>query len=366
MSKMHTDTARRRHMRILFWSLIIVIVGTLMLPLGGYLYVAVDNAQAEAAQPQGTSADAAVNPRANFWRAVREGDKGYTAASGPYTTDDLVQSQGETWRQLRNGYVTLIVLAMTGGILALILLFHLIKGPKRLEQPPSGRMLPRWSAGDRLLHWYTAILFIILAITGFSLLYGRAVLIPWLGLEGFSAYANVAKPIHDYAGPLFLVGVILEVLTWMRFNFFKAYDLVWLKSLGGMFKAGAHPPAGRTNAGEKVWFWIIATVGLLGVGISGLILDFPNFGQTRETMQLANLVHAVLAGLWLAIAFGHIYLGTLGTHGTFKGMATGQVSEEWMKQHHNLWYEQLKSGTAQTKQDSPRASPSQPGPAPLR
>lgn len=368
MDKMQTGAGSRRHARIVILSLFVILVGALLLPLSGYVYVAVGSAQVEAAPANSGAAagDATVNPRSNYWRAVREGATGYTATSGPYTTDDLIQSQGETWRQVRNGYITLAVLAMTGTILLLILLFHFINGPNRLEQPPSGRMLPRWSGGERLLHWYTATLFIVLSITGFSLLFGRAALIPWLGLEGFSAYAAVAKPVHDYAGPLFLVGVIIEVITWMHINTFKAHDLVWLKSLGGMFRKGMHPPAGRTNAGEKVWFWIIATIGLLGVGISGLILDFPNFGQSRETMQLANIVHGILAGLWLAIAIGHIYLGTLGTQGTLRGMVKGEVSEEWMRRHHNLWYEQLKSGTAQAQQERPRAPQSQPGSAPMR
>lgn len=353
------------------WSLIVILCGTLALPLGGYVYVAaVPSAAAEtgAGPAAGAEADkAAANPRSNYWRAARRGAAGYTAASGPYTTRDLIASRGETWRELRNGYVTLLVLAVTGTVALLIVLFHLIKGPKRLEEPPSGRTLPRWSGGERLLHWYTAILFIVLAVTGFSLLFGRAALIPLLGLEGFAAYANVAKPVHDYAGPLFLVGVIIEVVTWMRFNVFKSYDLVWLRSLGGMFGRGAHPPAGRANAGEKVWFWIIATVGLLGVGISGLVLDFPNFGQSRETMQTANVVHGVLAGLWLAIAFGHIYLGTIGTQGTFRGMTTGQVSEEWMKQHHGIWYQHLKGGAAPERREAEAERPhGQPGPAPSR
>jgi len=364
VEKIQTEAGRRRHIRIMIWSLLIVVAGTLMLPLGGYVYVAFSGAQVQAAQT--ADDDTGANPISNYWRAVREGSKGYTAASGPYTSSDMIQSQGEEWRQFRNGYVTLGVAVVTGTILALIVLYHFIKGPTRLQGTPSGRMLPRWSGGERLMHWYTAILFIVLAITGFSLLYGRAVLIPWMGLEGFSAYANVAKSVHNYAGPLFLVGIVLEVITWIRFNTFKSYDLEWLKSAGGMFRKGVHPPAGRTNAGEKMWFWIIATIGLLGVGISGLVLDFPNFGQDRETMQLANVIHSVLAGLWLAIAFGHIYLGTLGVPGSLRGMIKGEVSEEWMKEHHNLWYEHLKSGGEQAREQAPDTPRSRPGPAPSR
>jgi formate dehydrogenase subunit gamma len=347
----------------MLWSLLIVLAGTLLLPLGGYLYPAAEALVTGTAQAEVT--EAPVNPRSNYWRAVREGRSGYTSASGPYTTDNLILTSGETWRALRNGYVTWGVAILLGLIFLAILLFHFIQGPRRLTEPASGRMMLRWSAGERLLHWYTAILFIVLAITGFSLLYGRAVLIPWLGPEGFSAYASVAKTVHNYAGPLFLVGVILEVITWLRYNLFRSYDWEWLKSAGGMFSRDRHPPAGRTNAGEKGWFWVIATIGLLGVGISGLVLDFPVFGQSRETMQVVNVIHSVLAGLWLAIAFGHIYLGTLGVPGSFRGMVQGEVSEEWMKAHHSVWYEHLKSGgePAQEQQDSPR---SRPGPAPSR
>jgi len=365
VEKMHTEAGRRRHIRIMIWSLVIIVAGTLMLPLTGYVVVSLSGVQARAAQAE--NGNAGVNPISNYWRAVRDGDKGYTAASGPYTTRDMIQSQGEEWRQLRNGYVTLGVTVVTGTVLLLIVLFHLIKGPKRVEAAPSGRTMPRWSGGERVLHWYTAVLFIVLSITGFSLLFGRAVLIPWMGPEGFAAYASVAKLVHNYGGPLFLVGVILEVITWIRYNTFKSYDLEWFKNAGGMFKKGVHSPAGRTNAGEKVWFWIIATVGLLGVGISGLVLDFPNFGQSRETMQIANVIHGALAGLWLAIAFGHIYLGTLGVPGSLRGMVKGEVSEEWMKEHHSVWYEQLKSGSAQAHEDKPNtvSRPPRPGPAPL-
>jgi formate dehydrogenase subunit gamma len=356
-----TAARRRRHLRIMIWSLFIVLAGTVLLPLGAYVYVALGDTPVEAAQA--SNDNTGVNPLSNYWRAVRKGDKGYTSESGLSTTDNLIQSRGEEWRQLRNGYVTLGVTVVTGGVLLLIVFYHIVKGPRRLEHPLSGRMLPRWSGGERLLHWYTATLFIVMAITGFSLLFGRAVLIPWLGLEGFSVYANVAKQVHNFAGPLFLVGVAIEVITWVRFNTFRSYDFTWLKTLGGMFGKDVHPPAGRSNGGEKVWFWFIATFGLLGVGISGLVLDFPNFGQSRETMQLANLIHGALAGLWLAIAFGHIYLATIGVPGSLRGMTRGKVSEEWMKEHHNLWYEHLKSGGADEQTAGPRASRA-PGPSP--
>lgn len=359
MSKDRSGTATRakRHKRIMLWSLLVMVLGTMLLPLTGYLYVSIVPAQAA----QG-SHNQGVNPRANYWRAVREGDKGYTSASGPYTTDTLIQNGGENYRNFRNGPISSIGPWVMAVALLAIALFYLIKGTTRVEEPRSGRMLERWSGGERLIHWYTAILFIILEITGLSLLFGRAVLIPLLGIQGFAAWAEFAKVIHNWSGPLFMVGIILEIVAWARYNTFKSYDWDWLKKFGGMLKRGVHAHAGRTNAGEKIWFWFIATFGLIGVCITGLIFDFPNFGQSRETMQWAALIHSSLGVLWIAISFGHIYLGTLGVEEAWQGMTKGEVSEEWMRQHHDLWLEEIKKGgTGQTAdkaaQDASKRSP---------
>jgi formate dehydrogenase subunit gamma len=321
-----------RH-RVLFWTLTLLTVGGLVLPLGGDIYGGLAGA-AEAAQTQPQT-----NPRANYWRAVREGRAGYSAIPG-HAADVLIQNGGENWRELRNGPVATIGPWVLAGTLALIAAFHLGVGPRRPEQPLSGDRMPRWSVGERIMHWYTAILFIVMAVTGLSLLFGRAVLIPVFGLNGFAAYAAVAKVLHNYLGPFFLAGVFLEVAVWMRFNLFGREDWHWLRRLGGML-GGGHAHAGRANGGEKVWFWLIAFVGLLGVGVTGAIMDFPNFEQARRTMQIANLLHSSLGILWTTIALGHIYLGTLGTPGALEGMVKGHVSKEWMRTHHDRWYEKL-------------------------
>jgi len=353
---MNRASSARRHKRIMLWTFLIVLVGVVVMPLTGYVYVNVVQAEEATAQKG--------NPHANFWRAVREGDQGYTAASGPYTTDTFINNGGQNYRLLRNGPIANIGPWVLAGVLALIFLFFLIRGKTRIDGPQSGRMVERWSGGERLIHWYTAILFIGMAITGLSLLFGRAALVPVFGLPGFAAYAAFAKLLHNWGGPLFIVGVVLEFFAWVRYNTFKAHDWDWLKKGGGMLKRGVHPHAGRANAGEKLWFWFIVTFGLLGVCISGLLLDFPNFGQSREIMQIAALVHASFALLWVAVSFGHIYVGTIGVEGAFEGMATGKVSEEWMRQHHDLWLEEMQKGQGKAPAaGAPAAGKTSPGPA---
>ncbi len=329
-----TDRRKGRNLRrrrAMLWSAVIILVGAIALPGVSYLLIAED-AEAQAAGND--------NPRANYWRAVREGNIGYSAVSGQ-ETNVLIQGEAQNWRALRNGpmiyyggwaiFLTLIALVV----------FYTTRGRIDIEGGRAGRTVPRWSALQRSVHWFTAISFIVLAITGLSLLFGKVFLIPVLGLKAFSVWAGFAKDLHNALGPLFSVGVAWMIVSWVGDNIPNKVDLEWFRKGGGIV-GKAHPSAGRLNGGEKIWFWIIATVGV-AVIVSGFILDFPNYGQTRGTMQLANLIHGSLSLVWFCVFLGHAYIGTAGTEGALEGMTRGKVDVNWAKQHHDLWYEELKA-----------------------
>jgi len=325
--------AARIHRKIMRWSLVTILLGAMIAPLSGYVYVAV----AQDEQPTWTG----DNPRADTWKGAREGNAGYTSASGPYTTNVLIQNGGENWRNLRNGPVASImpwVMALSLLVLGSVYAFF---GPHRIEGPLSGRKVKRWNVGERTMHWFVAVTFIILAITGLSLLFGRAVLIPILGHAGFGIWADFSKWLHNVVGPFFTVGILLMIIFWARNNIPTGVDIEWFKKGGGIF-TGKHVSAGKLNGGEKVWFWFIV-IGGGAVCITGLILDFPNFGQSREAMQLSNLIHGVLAIVWIAFSFGHIYLGVIGAEGALEGMTTGYVSEEWAREHHDIWLDEVRT-----------------------
>ena len=327
---MNSDIARKkRRRRIAAYSLAAIFGLSLLAPFAGVLL------------PSAAAEEAATNnPRATYWRKVREGDTGYTAVVGD-ETGVLVNSSGQNWRRIRNGWIANIAPWLILGVLAALTAYHMMHGQSKIAEPLSGRKVLRWKTYERVLHFTMAGLFVALAITGLSLLFGRALLIPILGKDAFSAYAAVAKDIHNYLGPPFAAVLAAVVLLWMRHNIFNAHDMEWLRRWGGLFGKGSHPHAGRMNGGEKIWFWIITIVGG-AVCISGFVLDFPNFDQGRNAMQTAHIVHAALGAGWIAVALGHIYIGTLGTEGALEGMTTGYVSEEWARQHHDLWLEEAK------------------------
>jgi formate dehydrogenase subunit gamma len=337
---------RTRRLRTLLWSIVLIAVAGLLLPLTAYLWTAAVQAQdtEETAEPAATADNAGKNPRSEYWREVRGSEPGYTAVKGQ-ETNVLIQSRGETWRELRNGPVKVIGAIMVVGILLALLAYHLKTGGAKLVHR-TGRKIPRWTMTDRVLHWYTGVLFIVLAITGLSLLWGRSVLIPVLGKEGFAAWAAIAKPAHDYLALAFVAGLVVMLAKWWHHAIFASYDWEWVKKAGG-YLGGEHPPAGFSNAGEKMYYWTLVFAGAALVA-SGFYLLFPNFGFDRAAMQTANIIHAGSALVLVAFVCLHIYLGTLGSEGALEGMVTGEVDEGWVRQHHSEWLKELEQqGAAQ-------------------
>ena len=328
---MKSPASRRR--KIAVWSFGLLLAASLAAPFGGLLLPA---SATPAAQAQETAKTA--NPRSQYWRQARQGISGYSAVGGE--SGVLIQNGGQNWRQARNGIVAQIgPWLLLAAVVAIALFFALSGGRVKVvgDEAAKARKILRWQKRERIAHWAVAISFVVLAVTGLSLLFGRALLIPVIGKSAFAAYADWAKEIHNYIGPLFAIALAVLILQWMRDNIPTRRDWLWIKKWGGMF-GGGHPDAGRMNGGEKIWFWIICTIGV-AVAASGFALDFPNFGQTRAVMQISHLVHSGLSILWICVALGHIYLGTIGTEGTLEGMTTGYVSEAWAKQHHNVWAE---------------------------
>ncbi|MGB8338946.1 MAG: formate dehydrogenase subunit gamma, partial [Burkholderiales bacterium] len=255
----------------------------------------------------------------------------------------LIQSEGLTWRQLRNGPITLYGGSLVALMLAIIALFYRKKGTLKLKHPPAGKTIQRFSDRERMMHWATAISFSILGISGLILFFGKHILQPVLGYTLFSWLASLCIVLHNFVGPVFLLCAIGLFFTFVRDNFPKAHDILWLKKGGGL-ASGEHIPSDRFNAGEKVWFWGgLALMGIL-VSLSGLVLDFPNFAQSRNVMQIASIIHVIGALMFIIGSFGHIYMGTIGMEGAYKAMRTGVVDEAWAKEHHEYWYDDVKSG----------------------
>ncbi|MCL4747637.1 MAG: formate dehydrogenase subunit gamma [Burkholderiaceae bacterium] len=291
---------------------------------------------------------------APVWRAVNSGRE-HTTNIPAREAGVLIQSEGEQWRQLRPSLYSAGG-ALLAAVIVLLIAFYLIRGPIRVEAPLTGRMIERFSPVERIAHWTMAISFVVLGLTGLLLTFGKFLVLPVVGYTLFGWLASVAKNLHNFVAPVFLVSIPVFIVIFVRDNLPKAYDFKWLAAFGGLFGRGSHPPSGRFNGGEKLLFWGLVCLLSIVLIVSGLVMLFPNFEQTRQQMQLANTVHLITAMLGIAMALGHIYLGTIGQVGAYQAMRDGHVDETWAKEHHPLWYDDVKSGRARGATSPDRAS----------
>lgn len=312
------------------------LAGALCLPLAA----GAQDAPSAPAAPNAPAAAQAAPERHNnapIFREVRRSEAESITFQAP-ADRRLIQSEGQWWRSLRNGPLTQIGGWVLVAVFLALCAFYLVRGRIKLSEPPSGRKMQRFRPIERIAHWTVAGTFVLLALSGLTMLFGKHVLLPVIGHEAFAWIAWAAKNGHNLLGPLFFASILVFIALFVKDNVWQAVDALWIRKAGGLL-SGEHVPSWRFNFGEKTWFWIgVVALGLI-VSASGLVLDFPGYGQIRQDMQLAQLIHAGCALAFMALALGHIYIGTLGMEGALDSMKTGYVDETWAKEHHQYWYD---------------------------
>jgi len=312
------------------------------------------------------------------WRAIESGAAGTTSAGG-FNANVLIQnpvltaganagtfgrtvSSGMRWLEIRNGPLQQYGSYGLAAIIVVLVVFFAIRGRIKIDHGPAGKTIERFKLVERIGHWLTAVSFVLLGLTGLWMLYGKTILIPYIGHEAYASIAYVGKHIHHYFGFAFMVGLVLIFLMWVRHNIPDMTDLKWAAKGGGVLVKGVHPPAKKFNGGQKIIFW--ATIlGGVSLSLSGLSLMFPGelpamFAKTFAIMnmvgfslptelspvqelQLSQLWHSIVALIMIVIIIAHIYIGSIGMEGAFDAMGTGKVDVNWAKEHHSLWVEEV-------------------------
>ena len=250
----------------------------------------------------------------------------------------LIQPDGRIWDHFHEVTLHWTSIIVILGIIAVLGAAYLILGRMRISAGRSGTKVRRFSSFERFAHWLTASSFVVLGLTGLNVTFGKHLLLPVIGADAFSDWAQIAKYIHNYVSFAFVVGLVLTVAMWMKDNIPRKIDIVWLKEGGGFIRS-KHPTAGRFNAGEKLVFWFALGAGA-AVAVSGYLLMFPFYVTNIAGMQIAQGVHSLIAVAFVAVIIAHIYIGTLGMEGAFEAMGTGSVDLNWAKEHHGLWLEE--------------------------
>ena len=271
---------------------------------------------------------------------------------------NLIHPAGRDWREFHT-----VTLRWIGGIaivgaIVLLIVFYLTRGPVRIESGRSGVKIVRFNAFERFIHWMTATCFVLMAISGLNITFGRTLLLPILGPTTFSEFSEWAKYSHNFLSFPFTLGVIAIFVIWVSGNIPNKVDVEWVKRGGGIV-GHDHPPAYRFNAGQKAIFWI-QMLGGSAMVISGFLLIFPFYGTTVGDMEIAQIFHSVIAMLYIAAIIGHIYIGSLGMEGAFEAMGQGTVDLNWAKEHHSLWLKEEKGRIgANESQPQPMGTPAE-------
>jgi formate dehydrogenase subunit gamma len=325
-----------------------------------------------AKQSNGERAKVQPGNNAPLWRQVGEGVTGYSSLpkSEAPEAGNLIQpfvqypgsrltNAGEAWRQVRNNWIIPYGGSLFLIVLLAIAIFYFSKGSIKTHGADTGRKIERFTPFERAAHWSNAIAFSILAISGLVMAFGKFFLLPVMGGALFGWLTWVLKTMHNFAGPLFAVSLVIVFFTFLRDNWPQKGDLRWLAKGGGLITGGEEPPSNRFNAGEKLIFW--GGVFFLGIVVvsSGFVLDklLPGLVYERATMQVAHMVHAVATVLMMCMFLGHIYLGTIGMQGAYKAMRTGYVDETWAREHHEYWYDEVKAGNIPAQRSTPPVEP---------
>ena len=325
-------------------------------------------------QTQGSVSDT------DIWSAIRKGEVGNVSIPDAKAAQ-LIQSEGEIWRAVRNGPLTVYgAYALLGTIVFLAIVF-VIRGRVRIDHGWAGVTIERFTSLERFGHWLMAGSFIVLALTGLNLLFGRYLLLPVIGKAAFASLTNWGKFAHHYVAFAFMAGVALVFVMWVAHNLPARGDIKWLLKGGGLFVPGSHPSARKFNAGQKIIFWLVV-VATLSASLSGIALMFPFqtdfmartfgvlnvFGAGLPTdisplaeQQLEQVWHAIVGIGFTCLILAHIYIGTLGMEGAFDAMGSGQVDLNWAREHHDLWVEetQAKAGAAAQGDAGTQAQPAE-------
>jgi len=343
-------------------GLIAIVAYAVTIGLGGHLFLD-GAAQAQQGAVPGQSLGATSD--AEFWREMRHGKAGSVSIPDKMAAI-LIQSEGENWRAIRNGPLSTYGGWALLGIVIILALFFAVRGRIKIEAGPSANRIERFNAIERFAHWLMASTFIVLALSGLNMLYGRYVLMPILGPDVFATLLLWGKFAHNYLAFGFMLGIALSFLLWVGQNFPNKHDIIWLVKLGGMFSKHSHPPAKKFNAGQKILFWIVilggASISLSGIALmfpfethmfaatfkilNGLGFNLPAEVTAMQEQQLSQLWHGVVGLALIVVIISHIYIGTIGMEGAFDAMGGGDVDENWAREHHSVWVAEAKGEAA--------------------
>ena len=249
---------------------------------------------------------------------------------------------GPLFTMLQHEYFVKIFLAILVLVPAAFLTHYKIIGPKVF--PHDGKNIQAFSLYNRIIHQVAAVSFIVIVPTGFVIVFGD--------FFGGGMFVRACKHLHGIFTIPFAIVVIPMFLMWLKEAIFNFDDVKWMMIVGGYLSKEKKPiPAGKFNAGQKMWYWI-ATLGGMVMVVSGAAMFFLDFNidmvksmtglSQIDFLRVMAIVHNVVGFLVVALFITHVYMSMFAIKGAVHSILDGHMEEEEVKILHSSWYKKLK------------------------
>jgi len=211
-------------------------------------------------------------------------------------------------------------------------------GPKHVEQDDPDAPIQRFGVLERWMHLFLFGAFLALCATALGFLTAK---LPYA--RGGFWTSHWALELHEIAGFIFAGATVVVVLRWFVTALPAKYDWQWVRMLGGYLWIKGHPPAGRFNFGQKMFFWGAMALAVV-LSITGVTMWLKPGGDGGWA-TLAYTLHDLAGILLMAAAVAHLYLTTIANPGTLSSIFTGRVTKTWAHHHHPNWAEEVDSSS---------------------
>ncbi|XOB63638.1 formate dehydrogenase subunit gamma [Campylobacterota bacterium DY0563] len=248
---------------------------------------------------------------------------------------------GKWFTVLQGKYFSLGFLAIILGIPAVFLVHYLIIGPMIFSH--DRKKIPVFTIFHRIIHWLAGFSFIVIVPTGFVMIFGTTF--------GGGEFVRVCKELHAISTVFFAIAVVPMLLMWLREMLPTSDDIKWMMIMGGYLNKRKDPiPAGKFNAGQKMWFWLCTVGGIIMIA-TGAAMYFQDFeleiiaqlGLSQiDFLRLSAIIHNILGMAVAALFFVHIYMSVFAIKGAIHSMITGDKEEEEVEILHSTYYKKLK------------------------
>ncbi len=248
---------------------------------------------------------------------------------------------GYLFTLLQSTYFKPIFLGIGLGVPLVFFIHYMIIGPMIFSH--DRKKIYVFSIFNRMIHTIAGLAFILLIPTGLIMMFGTTF--------GGGEFVRVSKEIHAVSTLLFIVSVFPMFFMWVASMIPSKDDIKWMMILGGYLNKRKDPiPAGKFNAGQKMWFWI-ATLGGMVMIATGAVMYYQDFklgilvsyGISQiDFLRGSAIVHNVLGMAVLALFLTHVYMSVFAIKGAIHSIITGYKEEEEVEILHSTFYKKLK------------------------